>query len=71
MSSCRSSTTKFFEFFDLFSYSTFLRYRGDAEYTTATGGILSLGVIAISAVLFASMGLKTVNKEIIYSSQTI
>ena len=54
--------------FDLFPASQFLRYRGDPEYTTATGGIISLGVITIFIILFAAMGIQTAKREIIEAS---
>ena len=53
---------------DLFSQTTLLRYNGEAEYSTATGGFISIAVITIFIALFFSMGLKTLNKEIITSS---
>ena len=39
---------------DLFSSSTFLRYKADEEYATNTGLITSLVVIVILIALFAS-----------------
>ena len=50
---------------DLFPSSKLVRYNGETEYTSTTGGIISMAVIAIFIVLFASMGLKTVRKELI------
>ena len=53
---------------DLFPNSQLLRYNGDPEYKTTTGGIISAAVLVIFAILFASMGLRTVAKDIIESS---
>ena len=47
---------------DLFPISNFLRYNGDSEYTTSTGGLTSVLIIAVLIALFASMGLRTVNR---------
>lgn len=63
---------KFFNAFlkniDLFPNSQFLRYNGEKEYTTATGGCISITVITIFIALFASMGLKTLERKIINTS---
>lgn len=59
---------KFFRSVDLFPNSKLLRYKGEGEYTTITGGIISSMVIIIFIILFASMGLKTLNRELITSS---
>lgn len=53
---------------DLFPTSIFLRYKGETDYTTATGGFLSITVIIVFIILFASMGIKTLKKEIISTS---
>lgn len=45
-----------------------MRYNGDGEYTTATGGFVSIVVIIVFAVMFASMALKTIDRKIITSS---
>ena len=55
---------------DLFQNNNLLRYNGRAEYTTATGGFISVAVIVIFIILFANMGIKTANREIIYSTET-
>ena len=65
-----SQCTKFFRTFDFFQSSKLLRYNGDAEYKSTTGGITSVLIVAIFIALFSSMGLKTVQKEIIFSSTT-
>ena len=62
MPSCCSCLKNFFKSLDLFPTSTFLRYKGDSDYTTATGGFISIAVITIFVVLFFSMGLKTARK---------
>lgn len=53
---------RFFRSVDLFPNSKLLRYKGESEYTTVTGGIISSMVIIMFIVLFASMGLKTLNR---------
>lgn len=47
---------------DLFCQTAFVRYNGEADYSTATGGFVSLAVIIIFVTLFFSMGLKTVKR---------
>jgi hypothetical protein len=58
-------------FFDLFSYSSFIRYKGESEFKSATGGLFSIVVLIIFAVLFTNLGIKTVQREIISSSFTV
>ena len=53
---------------DLFCQPSLLRYNGEAEYSTATGGFLSIAVIVIFVTLFFSMGLRTIRMEIITSN---
>ena len=48
--------------FDSFPATQFLRYNGESEYATATGGILSLIIIVIFIILFTSTGLDIVNR---------
>lgn len=55
-------------FFDLFSYSSFIRYKGESEFKTATGGFFSVAVLIIFAVLFTNLGFKTFQRVIISSS---
>ena len=50
---------------DLFPTSNLVRYNGGTDYTTTTGGLISIVVIAIFIILFASMGLRTLKKELI------
>lgn len=50
---------------DLFSVSQFIKYKGDNDYSTATGGFCSVLVLTIFAVLFTSLGIRTVSREII------
>ena len=59
---------KAFKKVDLFPNAQLLRYNGESDYTSLTGGILSVAVIVIFIVLFANMGFKTVNKDLITSS---
>ena len=68
MPSCLTNIKKFLKVVDLFPYSTFLRYNSDDYYSTSTGGIISIGIIIVFIILFASMGIKTVNKKIIYTA---
>lgn len=67
MPSLKASLGKALRSVDLFPTSNFIRYSGDSDYTTSTGGLTSVVVIVIFIILFASMGLKTVNKQIITS----
>ena len=60
-------STKFFRMFDLFPNSKLLRYNGDPEYNSTTGGFISVAVLIVFIILFASMGIKTVQKEIIFA----
>lgn len=48
--------------FDLFATPHYLRYKGDAEFKTATGGFSSLAIITILVVVSSSQGLQTINK---------
>ena len=68
MPSFLSTISKAFRAIDLFPTSRLLRYNGESEYTTTTGGVVSAGAIMVFIILFSSMGLKTANKEIITSS---
>lgn len=52
---------------DLFSSAQFLRYKGDAESKTFTGGLISGAVIVFLIVVFAGMIIDTFNKVIIAS----
>jgi hypothetical protein len=47
---------------DLFSHNTLLRYNGDSNYNTVTGGVCSIAIIIIFVLLFFSMGLKIVQR---------
>ena len=56
---------------DLFAVNQFIRYKGESEFKTATGGFFSIAVLVIFAVLFTNLAIRTVNKEIIaWSSET-
>ena len=65
-----NTAKKIFRSFDLFSTSQFLRFDGEGEYKTASGGICSLIVIVIFMTLFMSTAIQTVNMEIITWSST-
>lgn len=51
-----------FRAIDLFPASQFLRYKGEPEYKTATGGFCSLVIIIIFIVLFINTGLAVLSK---------
>lgn len=53
---------------DLFSSIQLLRFDGDAETKTFTGGIVSLGIVLYIMSTFSSMILDTFNKIVITSS---
>jgi hypothetical protein len=48
-----------------------MRYNGEGDYTTITGGFSSLIIIIIFIALFASQGVLTVNQSIINSASSI
>lgn len=54
--------TKAFRALDLFPNNKLLRYNGESEYTTTTGGVISAIVLVIFIILFASMGVKTLKR---------
>ena len=60
--------SKLFRMFDFFQSSKFLRYNGDAEYKSTSGGIITVLIIGVFIALFFSMGIRTIRKEIISSS---
>ena len=43
-----------FKLVDVFSTTEFLRYKGDPEYRTVTGGVTSLVIIVLFLTLFFS-----------------
>lgn len=47
---------------DLFKTTEFLRYKGDAEYSTFTGGFCSIFIIILFAALFYNAVIATINK---------
>lgn len=53
---------------DLFPTDQFTRYNSEAEYTTATGGLVSLVLIIIILILFSNKGIQTLNKTDITST---
>lgn len=56
---------------DLFAISQFIKYKGESDFKTSTGGFCSVAIIVIFAVLFTSMAITTLNKDIIkWSSET-
>jgi hypothetical protein len=70
MPKCFGFWSSFFRAFDLFPNPKLLRYNGEPEYTSTSGGIISLGVIVIFIILFASEGLRTVERAIIFSTSS-
>ena len=68
MVSCSTQLIKILRMVDFFQSSKFLRYNGDAEYKSTSGGIVSMTVVIIFIILFSSMGMKTLRKEIITAS---
>lgn len=64
-----SKLNKFFRGVDLFPTSKLIRYNGESEYTTVTGGLISTAVLVIFIILFSSMGIRTIRKEIIITSK--
>ena len=50
---------------DMFAASQFLRYKGEAESKTLTGGIISLGIVIYLIATFYSMIVDTFNKILI------
>lgn len=65
-----SCLSKLLKSLDLFPTSNLIRYKDSSDYTTATGGFVSIIVIIVFIVLFASQGIKTVDRQIIQSSVT-
>ena len=55
--------SNFFKVFDLFSLTQFLRYNQEEDYTTVSGGIISILVVTIFTILFADNALKTIRKS--------
>ena len=68
MPSCAAYTNKFFKFFDLFKYGSFIRYNTAPAYSTFSGGFISFAVIIILIVLFYNVGVETIRKELIFTT---
>jgi hypothetical protein len=58
----------FLRWSDLFSTTQFLRFRGDSDYGTVTGGFTSIAVLVVFSILFANLGVQTANRQLINSS---
>lgn len=56
---------------DMFYSSEMLRYDNDTEYKTVTGGIITISIIILVTIGFASMITDTLNKTAINSSLNI
>ena len=55
-------------FCDFFPHNQFLCYRDDSTYTTATGGCISILIIAIIIALVTSSAIALVNKRKVTST---
>lgn len=64
-------TASFLKWGDLFATSQFLRYRGETDYGTVTGGFVSVAVLIVFAILFANVAIETANRKIITSSVSL
>lgn len=53
---------------DCFSTRSFIRYQGEEEYRTATGGVCSLLIVVAFCLQFLSVGSQTLERSIIKSS---
>ena len=60
-----------FQACDLFSASQFLRYKNEENYSTVSGGIVSLMVISVFLALFFNTAIQTINKSIISFTSTV
>ena len=56
---------------DFFCSNQLLRYNSDTQYNTVTGGLLSIAIIIVIVIGFASMITDTLNRTSITSSLTI
>ena len=52
----------------MFATTELLRFKGDPEYSTATGGCTTAALVVLFTILFAAQGLATMGKDIIYVS---
>ena len=50
---------------DIFSHGQFLRYRGEENYRTITGGIVSVILMVLFAGIFSTLVLSTFQKSLI------
>jgi hypothetical protein len=62
MPSIFSAVSKILRKLDLYPSSKLLRYNGEPEYMTTTGGIISVAIITIFVILFFNMGVKTLRQ---------
>jgi hypothetical protein len=56
---------------DMFYSSEMLRYESDTQYKTITGGIITISIVAMVTIGFASMITDTLNRTAITSSLNI
>lgn len=47
---------------DFFSTTELIRYREEPDFKTFTGGVFSIAIVSLLAVIFASMSLSAVNR---------
>ena len=48
---------------DFFSTTQLIRYQDDPDFKTFTGGLFSIGIVILLAIIFTSMSLSAVNRE--------
>ena len=69
---CMKQTAKFLKSFDFFSTNEFWRYKGHSDFKTLSGGVVSILIMIVMAIMFANIVIKTINKQIItYSMDTL
>jgi len=56
---------------DMFYSSEMLRYESDTEYKTITGGMITISIIAVVTIGFASMIADTLNRTAITASLNV
>ena len=64
------NTKKLIQQADLFCSNQLLRYNSDTQYSTITGGLLSIAIIVVIVIGFASMIADTLNRTSITSTLT-
>ena len=64
------NTKKLIQQADLFCSNQLLRYNSDTQYSTITGGLLSIAIIVVIVIGFASMIADILNRTSITSTLT-